>query len=163
METGERVGELSDWPGCGLTPLRAAAAEAVVANMAWYEEPETRWPGGNTHGADIHGKWRRDAKIVRRDGESVVLCRWGGRPYDTAKVDRIALVEFASATTGWKVREDGSGRGEIVFQVANVWDIPTADLNGLMPDPGNYRNVFVSVDDLSGYLIGPSPRTPRAS
>ena len=153
-----------DWPGGALTSLRAGAAEAVVADLAWYEDQEasppgdTRWRGGHTRGVDVVGVLRRDAKHVTCKNGVVILCRFGGTPYDAEKVDRITLVELASATTGWFVAPDGQrGRGEIAFEVANVWDIPTADLNSMLPEPGNYRNVELPATDLAPFLVRSFP------
>jgi len=147
------------WRGGGLTPLRAAAAEAVAADLSWADDQGALWTGGHARSADVVGEIRRDAKVVRRVGDNVILCRWGGRPFDEALVDRITLVDFAEATTGWNV-EDGTVRGEIDAEIAFVWDVPTGRLNALFPPPGRYRNVEVPVDELLPYRTW--PRDPGA-
>ena len=150
---------LPDWADAGGVVLRAVAAEAATAELAWRADPDCRWRGGPTHGADIVGLLRRDAKAVRtdRDGD-VVLARRNAQPYDPAIVDCITLAHMGEASTGFAVDlERGVVQLTAEVPIEALYDIPTAQINSLMPIHGytdpNWRNVLLDPATLEPHRV----------
>lgn len=149
----------SDWPGRGVVPLRALAAEAATAEHSWREDSDTQWIGGYRKAVDVYGEYRRDAKAVRLDSHGgIVVARRNAERFDADAVDRITLVHMGQPATGWRVDLDAG----MVFMAAatpilSMWDVPTDNFNAVMPvhtaaDPV-WRNVHVDPDSIARYRL----------
>jgi len=140
-----------DWAGCGASALRGVLGEAWTAEHAHRTDgTSARWVGGNTPGYDVISDHARyDGKAVTRDRYGrIVLCRFGGKPFNPERVDYITLVEVGPARTGWRI-DDGQATLFATAKFGGVFDVPVPEMNRLMPEPGRYRNVLLRPEALA--------------
>lgn len=161
--SGTEGAEWSDWSGSAISVIRAALAEGVAAEHSHTLDPDTRWLGGATPHRDIIATVdgrpaRRDAKSVRLDNGEVVFARWNAKPFSVIDVDFITLVRLGKSTTGFKF--DFDARTATVHadaSIEDVWDVPTAVMNELMPQHGptqpTWRNVKLATEVLEPYRV----------
>jgi hypothetical protein len=153
----------SDWSGSAMSVIRAALAEGVAAEHSHTFDPDTRWLGGATPHRDVIATvdgWpaRRDAKSVRVDNGEVVFARWNAKPFSVTDVDFITLVRLGKSTTGFRFDFDArTATMHADASIEDVWDVPTAAMNELMPEHSStqpaWRNVKLSTEVLEPYRV----------
>jgi hypothetical protein len=161
--SGVNGAEWSDWSGSAMSVIRAALAEGVVAEYSYTFDPDTRWLGGATPHRDVIATVdgrpaRRDAKSARIENGEVVFARWNAKPFSVADVDFITLVLLGESTTGFSFDFDArTAKMHADASIEDVWDVPTAAMNDLMPEHGStqttWRNVKLSTEVLEPYRV----------